>query len=256
MNADKINVSTLSAITGNVGTLNAGTIDAASMTISNLNAGSITAGNLSATRLTLNGSTLTADGSGLKISTAGVNTTELTDNSVTTYTASTGVKYYDYDGTYPNGSSSETRLGYAGATGTLSTTSGAYSPAEAVMVETGIVRLPNVANPIITVLAFSPNTVQASGNSDAVYLRLQYRRSSSTSNNVSSQNYADIELRALTDNTAEQNTGIQGIVPTNQAFAQFYYQFRITVRAVGVDAPTGGTRSYGPATITAITTVK
>ena len=256
VNADKINVSTLSAITGNVGTLNAGTIDAASMTISNLNAGSITAGNLSATRLTLNGSTLTADGSGLKISTAGVNTTELTDNSVTTYTATTGVKYFDYNGNYPDGSTNEGRLGYAAATGTQSGTSGAYSPAEAVMVETGIVRLPNVANPIITVLAFSPNTVQASGNSDAVYLRLQYRRSSSTSNNVSSQNYADIELRALTDNTAEQNTGIQGIVPTNQAFAQFYYQFRITVRAVGVDAPTGGTRSYGPATITAITTVK
>lgn len=253
--ADKINVSTLSAISANVGTLTAGTIDASTLTISNINASNISTGSLSAQRLTLNGTTLTADGSGLKISVNGVNTTELTDNSVTTYTASTGVKYYDYDGTYPNGSASETRLGYAGSTGTLSTTSGAYFPAEAVMVETGIVRLPNVANPIITVLAFCPNTVQANENSDAVYLRLQYRRAS-TSGGVSSASYSDIELRSLTDATAEQNTGIQGIVPTSFALASYYYQFRITLRAVGVDAPTGGSRTYGPATITAITTVK
>jgi len=253
--ADKITVSTLSAITGNLGTLTAGTIDASQVTVSNLSASNISTGSLSAQRLILNGSTLTADGTGLKISTAGVNTIQLSDNSVTTYTASTGVKYYDYDGTYPNGSSSETRLGYAGSTGTLSTTSGAYSPAEAVMVETGIVRLPNVSNPIITVLAFCPNTVQANENSDAVYLRLQYRLASS-SGGVSSASYSDIELRSITDATAEQNTGIQGIVPTSFAFASYYYQFRITLRAVGVDAPTGGSRTYGPATITAITTVK
>ena len=254
--ANKITVSTLSAITGNLGTLSAGTIDANNVTIQNLNAGSITAGDLNANRLILNGSTLTVDGTGLKISTAGVDTIQLSDNSVTTYTASTGVKYFDYNGNYPDGSTNEGRLGYAAATGTQSGTSGAYSPNEAVMIESGIVRLPNVSNPIITVLAFCPNTVQASDNSDAVYLRLQYRRSTSTSNNVSSQSYSDIELRSLTDNTAEQNTGIQGIVPTNQAFAKYYYQFRITLRAVGVDAPSGTTRSYGPATITAITTVK
>jgi hypothetical protein len=230
-------------------------LNAANVSVININASNITTGNLTATVLTLNGTTLTADGSGLKISTAGVNTTELTDNSVTTYTASTGVKYFDYDNNYPNGSFNEGRLGYAGSTGTLSTTSGAYSPAEAVMVETGIVRLPNVSNPIITVLAFCPNTVQASDNSDAIYLRLQYRLASS-SGGVSSATYSDIELRSLTDNTAEQNTGIQGIVPTAYAYANYYYQFRICLRAVGVTAPTGGTRSYGPATITAITTVK
>jgi hypothetical protein len=240
VDADKINVSTLSAITANMGTITAG---------------SITAGSVAATTLNLNGTTLTADGSGLKISSGGVNTTELTDNSVTTYTASTGSKYQDANANYPDGSSGETRLGYAGSTGTLSTTSGAYNPAEAVMVETGIVRLPNVSNPIITVLAFCPNTVQADGNSDAIYLRLQYRLASS-SGGVSSATYSDIELRSLTDNTAEQNTGIQGIVPTAYAYANYYYQFRICIRAVGVSAPTGGTRTYGPATITAITTVK
>ena len=211
--------------------------------------------NLSADKIQIDNVTLDTSGGQLIIKSNGVTTTQISDNSVTTYTASTGVKYYDYDGNYPNGSSSETRLGYAGSTGTLSTTSGAYSPAEAVMVETGIVRLPNVSNPIITVLAFCPNTVQASGNTDAVYLRLQYRLASS-SGGVSSATYSDIELRSLTDNTAEQNTGIQGIVPTAFAYANYYYQFRITLRAVGVDAPSGGTRSYGAATITAITTVK
>jgi len=80
--AREINVSTLSAITGNVGTLNAGTIDANNMTISNLNAGSITAGNLSATRITLNGSTLTADGSGLKITSGGVSVSEIGTRAV------------------------------------------------------------------------------------------------------------------------------------------------------------------------------
>jgi hypothetical protein len=248
------------AITNNVTTISGskittGTLNAANVSVININASNITTGSLTATVLTLNGTTLTADGSGLKISTAGVNTTELTDNSVTTYTATTGVKYYDYDGTYPNSSTNETRLGYASSTGTLSTSTGGYTTPEAVMVETGIVRLPNVSNPIITVLAFCPNTVQANENTDAIYLRLQYRLAS-TSGGVSSATYSDIELRSLTDNTAEQNTGIQGIVPTTFAYANYYYQFRITLRAVGVDAPTGGTRTYGPATITAITTVK
>ena len=253
--ASKITVSTLAAITGNLGTLSAGNIDASNVSITNLNASRITTGNLNANRLILNGSTLSVDGTGLKISTAGVDTIQLSDNSVSTYTASTGSKYQDANDNYPDGSSGETRLGYAGSTGTLSTTSGAYSPAEAVMVETGIVRLPNVSNPIITVLAFCPNTVQANSNNDAIYLRLQFRVASS-SGGVSSATYSDIELRALTDNTAEQNTGIQGIVPTANAYANYYYQFRICIRAVGVTAPTGGTRTYGPATITAITTVK
>ena len=82
VNADKINVSTLSAITANVGTLNAGTIDCNNMTISNLNAGSITTGDLTASVITLNGSTLTADGSGLKITSGGVSISEIGTRAV------------------------------------------------------------------------------------------------------------------------------------------------------------------------------
>ena len=80
--ADKINVSTLSAISANVGTLTAGTIDASTLTISNINASNITTGDLSAQRLTLNGSTLTADGTGLKISSNGVTVAEIGTRAV------------------------------------------------------------------------------------------------------------------------------------------------------------------------------
>ena len=72
----------MSAITANVGTLNAGTIDCNNMTISNLNAGSITTGDLTASVITLNGSTLTADGSGLKITSGGVSVSEIGTRAV------------------------------------------------------------------------------------------------------------------------------------------------------------------------------
>ena len=81
-NADKINVSTLSAITANVGTLTAGTINGTNMSITNLSASNISAGSLNAQRLTINGSTLTADGNGLKISTSGITTTEIGTRAV------------------------------------------------------------------------------------------------------------------------------------------------------------------------------
>ena len=80
--AREINVSTLSAITGNVGTLTAGTIDATNMTIQNLDAGSISTGDLNAQRLILNGSTLAADGTGLKISSGGVTVAEIGTRAV------------------------------------------------------------------------------------------------------------------------------------------------------------------------------
>lgn len=80
--ASKITVSTLAAITGNLGTLTAGTIDASNVTVSNLNASNITTGDLSAQRLILNGSTLTADGSGLKITSGGVTVAEIGTRAV------------------------------------------------------------------------------------------------------------------------------------------------------------------------------
>jgi len=80
--ASKITVSTLAAITGNLGTLTAGTIDASQVTVSNLNASNITTGDLSAQRLILNGSTLTADGTGLKISSNGVTVAEIGTRAV------------------------------------------------------------------------------------------------------------------------------------------------------------------------------
>ena len=80
--ASKITVSTLAAITGNLGTLTAGTIDASAVTVSNLNASNITTGDLSATRLILNGSTLTADGTGLRITTNGITVAEIGTRAV------------------------------------------------------------------------------------------------------------------------------------------------------------------------------
>ena len=80
--ASKITVSTLSAITGNLGTLTAGTIDASQVTVSNLSASNISTGSLSAQRLTLNGSTLTADGTGLKITSGGVTVAEIGTRAV------------------------------------------------------------------------------------------------------------------------------------------------------------------------------
>ena len=80
--ASKITVSTLSAITGNLGTLTAGTIDASEVTVSNLSASNITTGDLSAQRLILNGSTLTADGTGLKITSGGVTVAEIGTRAV------------------------------------------------------------------------------------------------------------------------------------------------------------------------------
>ena len=263
IDASKITVGTLTSASGVFGVISAnnittGTLNATNVAITNLNASNITTGDLNANRLKIDDVTIDTDGNGnLIIKSGGVSTPQISDNSVTTYTASTGAKYVDFDGTYPNGSTNETRLGYAAATGTQNGTSGAYSPLEAVMVETGIVRLPNIANPAITVLAFCPNTVDAVEDSDSFHLRLQYRRSSTAgNNNVTSNPYSDIELRSQYDNTAEQNTGLQGIVPTNQAFAHFYYQFRLTIRTTGVDAPASIGRTYGAATIMAITTVK
>ena len=80
--ASKISVSTLAAITGNLGTLTAGTIDASEVTVSNLNASNISTGSLSAQRLTLNGTTLTADGTGLKISSNGITLAEIGTRAV------------------------------------------------------------------------------------------------------------------------------------------------------------------------------
>ena len=80
--ASKITVSTLAAITGNLGTLTAGTIDASEVTVSNLSASNITAGLLSAQRLILNGSTLTADGTGLRITTNGITVAEIGTRAV------------------------------------------------------------------------------------------------------------------------------------------------------------------------------
>ncbi len=80
--ASKITVSTLAAITGNLGTLTAGTIDASEVTVSNLSASNISTGSLSAQRLTLNGSTLTADGTGLRITTNGITVAEIGTRAV------------------------------------------------------------------------------------------------------------------------------------------------------------------------------
>jgi hypothetical protein len=80
--ASKITVSTLAAITGNLGTLTAGTIDASEVTVSNLNASNISTGSLSAQRLILNGSTLTADGTGLRITTNGITVAEIGTRAV------------------------------------------------------------------------------------------------------------------------------------------------------------------------------
>jgi len=80
--ASKISVSTLAAITGNLGTLTAGTIDASEVTVSNLSASNISTGSLSAQRLTLNGSTLTADGTGLRITTNGITVAEIGTRAV------------------------------------------------------------------------------------------------------------------------------------------------------------------------------
>lgn len=80
--ASKITVSTLAGITANLGTITAGTIDASNVTIQNLNASNITTGDLNAQRLTLNGSTLTADGTGLKITANGVTVAEIGTRAV------------------------------------------------------------------------------------------------------------------------------------------------------------------------------
>lgn len=80
--ASKITVSTLAAITGNLGTLTAGTIDASNVTITNLVATNISSGTLNAQLINLNGSTLSADGSGLKITSNGVTVGEIGTRAV------------------------------------------------------------------------------------------------------------------------------------------------------------------------------
>jgi len=80
--ASKISVSTLAAITGNLGTLTAGTIDASEVTVSNLSASNISTGLLNAQLINLNGSTLSADGSGLKITTNGITVAEIGTRAV------------------------------------------------------------------------------------------------------------------------------------------------------------------------------
>ena len=65
--SDKIDVATLSAISADMGTITAGTINS---------------GTVKATTINLNGTTMTADASGLKISTSGITTTEIGTRAV------------------------------------------------------------------------------------------------------------------------------------------------------------------------------
>jgi len=97
--ASQISVSSLSALSANVGTLTSGTINAANMTVqnlsassittgtlngdnvtvSNITAGSITSGELSATRINIDGATLSRNGNDLIVSASGIGTTQLGD---------------------------------------------------------------------------------------------------------------------------------------------------------------------------------
>jgi hypothetical protein len=221
VDADKINVSTLSAITSNVGTLTAGTIDATSMTISNLNAGSITTGSLSASRLTLNGTTLTADGSGLKISTAGVATTQMAEHAATVFDVSAG---------------SFLALGQAVTNQVLVTGSVIPAPPSG-----------QAQN-----LAVIGNTMCTGNNlsspSNVIQLILQVR-TATTEAGVASASYS---VATNFQTRGEAGEAFQTATCDYTTTAGNFYQFRFLVTYNNLAVMTGATRGYGPSTLQVI----
>jgi hypothetical protein len=221
VDADKINVSTLSAITSNVGTLTAGTIDATSMTISNLNAGSITTGSLSASRLTLNGTTLTADGSGLKISTAGVATTQMAENAATIFDVSAG---------------SFLALGQA--------------VTNQVLVTGSVIPAPPSGQP--QNLAVIGNTMCTGNNqsatSNVIQLILQVR-TATTEAGVASASYS---VATNFQTRGEAGEAFQTATCDYTTTAGNFYQFRFLVTYNNLAIMSGATRGYGPSTLQVI----
>lgn len=221
VDADKINVSTLSAITSNVGTLTAGTIDATSMTISNLNAGSITTGSLSASRLTLNGTTLTADGSGLKISTAGVATTQMAENAATVFDVSAG---------------SFLALGSA--------------VTNQVLVTGSVIPAPPSGQP--QNLAVIGNTMCTGNNqsatSNVIQLILQVR-TATTEAGVASASYS---VATNFQTRGEAGEAFQTATCDYTTTAGNFYQFRFLVTYNNLAIMSGATRGYGPSTLQVI----
>ena len=80
---DSISTAKLQASSIVASKIASGTLTSASGVFGSISANDISTGTLDAQRINLNGTTLTADSSGLKISTGGVGTTEIADDSVT-----------------------------------------------------------------------------------------------------------------------------------------------------------------------------
>lgn len=110
--ANKLAVTSLAAITANLGTVTAGTINASQVSITNLNADNISTGTLSANQLSIDNVTMDTDAQGnLIIKSAGVNTTQIashavsltanayTSGGITTSSGSTAVQSVSYTST-------------------------------------------------------------------------------------------------------------------------------------------------------------
>lgn len=210
--------------------------------------------NTSSTNASLDNSSIENASNIVRIKDSGVTTAKVADNSISGFVAASGSQYYDYNDFYPDGSASETRLGYAYQSGTGSGGS-IYFPYEAVMVETGIMLTPSSGTTSILVIGHTINNVDAASSSDFITLRLQWRYAS-TSGGVSSANYSDVRLYTMYGASAESFQTLTGTVPSAFTTNNYYYQFRLTMRASGVTTLAGTTRSYGPATVMALTTVK
>jgi hypothetical protein len=214
------------AITNNVTTISGskittGTLNAANVNVINLNAGSITTGSLSASRLTLNGTTLTADGSGLKISTEGVATTQMAENAATVFDVSAG---------------SFLPLGQAVTNQVLVTGSVIPAPPSG--------QAQNLA--VIGNTMCTGNNQSATSN--VIQLILQVR-TATTEAGVASASYS---VATNFQTRGEAGEAFQTATCDYTTTAGNFYQFRFLVTYNNLAVMTGATRGYGPSTLQVI----
>jgi hypothetical protein len=203
--------------------------------VTSISGGVITTGTINANRIQIDNVTLDTDGSGnLIIKTAGVDTTQLATDAVTT------VKLVD-----------RATSVFATATGSVGYWYVDNLPQTAI-VTTGVFQAPSTTGNTFFVIGNTYINAN-SGGSTADWCELQVqRRSASTSGGVSSAAYSTIATIRARGETGE---ALQSIIANDAYTADYYYQYRVTLQTNGT-GQLYSTRSYGISGIQVIVNYK
>ena len=203
--------------------------------VTSISGGVITTGTINANRIQIDNVTLDTDGSGnLIIKTAGVDTTQLATDAVTT------VKLVD-----------RATSVFATATGSVGYWYVDNLPQTAI-VTTGVFQAPSTTGNTFFIIGNTYINANSGGStSDWCELQVQ-RRSASTSGGVSSAAYSTIATIRARGETGE---ALQSIIANDAYTADYYYQYRVTLQTNGT-GQLYSTRSYGISGIQVIVNYK